>query len=747
MSVVADDAAWSAALAGRFYREEFADRPVFLCVDEETLADLANDAALIADDPARADAGEAAVQALAQAVRPRVRASGPLSAWTQGALAWRRSGYAGPPPFLSLLALTVLAATTVGGRSDRGYYSRLNDLLGLPGRGMPRYFDSDIQQLWRSLNEWLTTVEHGRRGVPTATNLTSAQPNIGWALSQTVLRPADRARLPLLFSTLGLYPGQLVDGQLLAEGLRRTGLAGHGLSRRLAQVLADPALADSLAATLSSELAAWDGVLRDESGRRVVQLLLTYHQRSRIFGVAVRTPADLVGHSVIVEHNTAVPLGEVGELQPLSIPVAAGLLDGASVPAELLLPDGRSVTELRLVMTHIDLRVLTPSDALARWVEIRLAERHRRHLVLLRSELIRDAVAIMGLLAQDPPRRTSVPCPAGWVAYEYEPVRAATAGSLVGQLRVLSPRGGEIAALEGGLAVSAGSRLYLTSGPPDVLFDLSDGGRTVAIDGQPVTGAGTAGRLRLAGRGLVEGSHEVDIGGACLTLRLVNEYAPGPAAGTLGTRLQAGTLGTRLQAGTAPAGRPWTIPLPPSPDSTDGADVDVLVQGASVRRSAAADALPRPADGLGALARVGGRHYALGPAGVAAQVHPQPPAWLLTLTPQPIPHLVDLTASAERLPFAPTWFLRLARDHASVILASVQRIIAPADNATKGAATPPTDQTANVWDEVVPWLASAATAPEQADAWASWLTSFTNEPLPARPTPSRLPAGSNRDGL
>ena len=120
MSVVADDAAWSAALAGRFYREEFADRPVFLCGDEETLADLAHDEGLVMDGPAESDAGQAAVQALAWAVQPRVRASEPLAAWTQDALAWRRSGYAGPPPFQSIMAVTVFAATTIGGRNDRG---------------------------------------------------------------------------------------------------------------------------------------------------------------------------------------------------------------------------------------------------------------------------------------------------------------------------------------------------------------------------------------------------------------------------------------------------------------------------------------------------------------------------------------------------------------------------------------------------------------------------------------------------
>src|SRR4051794_39537093 len=133
MPVVTEDAAWSAALAERFYREEYANRPAFLCVDEESLAELAQDERLMnADNMSEAEIGAAAVQALARAVKTRVRASAPLEPWTQDAMAWRRSGHTGPPPFLSVLAITVLAATTVSGRNRGSYYGRLNDLLGLP---------------------------------------------------------------------------------------------------------------------------------------------------------------------------------------------------------------------------------------------------------------------------------------------------------------------------------------------------------------------------------------------------------------------------------------------------------------------------------------------------------------------------------------------------------------------------------------------------------------------------------------
>jgi hypothetical protein len=322
--------------------------------------------------------------------------------------------------------------------------------------------------------------------------------------------------------------------------------------------------------------------------------------------------------------------------------------------------------------------------------------------VVVRSELARAAVAVMGPLAQDPPRRTSVPCPSGWVGYEYEPVRSAAPGPVVGSLAVLSPRGGEIVTLEGGLAVSARSRLYLTAGPPDVLFDLTISSRSLEVDRQAAAGAGTAGRLRLAGRGLTEGVHDIDVGGAHLGLRLVDEHSVGPMDCT---------LGTRLRAGISPAGRPWTVPLPQAAaDGQEGADV--VVQGASVDRSARADVLPQPATGLGAQARAGGRHYALADGHVAVRVYPQAPAWLLELEPRPVPHLVQLTGCAAGLPFTPGWFLRIAQDRASVVPAGPPITALPADDAA---------EMANAWEEVLPWLADAAVAQEQADAWAAWL--------------------------
>jgi hypothetical protein len=698
--VTAGDAAWNAALAGWFFRGEFAGRPVFLCVDEETLEVVGRESGI---------AASYALRSLTAAVQPRVRCTAPLDSWVRDAAMWRRSGFTGPPPFVSVLAVTVLAATLAGRPNDRSYYPQLNELLGLPGHGMPRYFDSDVQQLWSCLNEWLDDVQHGMLGIATATNEFSAFTNVGWALSQTVLRPSDRAKLPFLFTALGVYPGQQVDGHVLLTGLRHSAMAGRGTSRRLTQVLDNPALTGRLAEALASELARWDGTLRDESGRRAAELLLTFHERSRTFGVAVRAPADLARLGLRLGTSPPVTLGEPGELQLLPIAVTASLLDGASLPAEPVDQDAEGCGEggdrkpIRLIMPHTDVHLLAPNDGLARWADVRTAEIHRRHLVLVRADIERASVVLMSSLGKGPPHKTSILCPSGWVCYQFVPVRT---GQVSGPLALLSPRGGQVSTLDGGLPISARSRLYLSAGPPDLLLDLATPA-ALTIDGQAVSDVSTSGRFRLADRGLAAGEHRVHAGGTRLTVRLVDEYATGPADCS---------LAIRLRAETSPAGQPrmvpaWTGVL----DSTAGSisPADAVVRGACVELPQSRQDY-RPGGIYRPQARAGGRHYALSSDRVAVRVFPSAPVWLLRLRPQPVPHMTDLSQCGAALPFAPVWFLRIARDQVSVV-----RGCAPPSGQQPEADAIPT--ASNEWQEIMPCLRTAVAPPGQSAEWAAWL--------------------------
>jgi len=125
----------------------------------------------------------------------------PLRWWVEAGFGWRKAGHPGEPPFVAMLAITVLAATLSDEVANiRSYYRTLRSLLRLaPGVDAPKEFDSDVQQLWIWLREWLVGDHRGALGLPTAYPA-AGWSNVGWAMSQTVLSPLDRAKLPVFFN-------------------------------------------------------------------------------------------------------------------------------------------------------------------------------------------------------------------------------------------------------------------------------------------------------------------------------------------------------------------------------------------------------------------------------------------------------------------------------------------------------------------------------------------------------------------
>ena len=694
--VPADERAWNRALRCWFFRADLAGRPAYLAVDEETLKAIAQEFHFDVPD---------ATESLSRVVRSRVSPLTPLGWWVSEAIRWKRAGSSSDPPFLTVLAITVLAATIVDEINDRRYYRRLNSLIGLPGNMMPRYFDSDIQQLWIYLNEWLADTCRGQLGTATASNI-DGQANVGWAQSQTLLRSFDRAKLPLFFSAIGAQPGQSVDGTLLVRRLRSWSSDGHAISRRLSAVLQDSRLSGLLAAALHAELAHWDGTLRDAAGRVALKLLLAFHERSGDLEAAVQVPGQLAGtkwHSGALATSTT--LGSAGELQLLDLPVTSHVLDGLPCYARPSAPDisslgdspDRPPPELTLVMPQRDVHLLCPDDRLARWVEVPSALVHRPHLVLVRSASAAAAVSIMAGLGDDPQVVRRIHCPPGWAAYRFTP---STLRMIDGPLSALSPRGNELSALEGGLPISKRRRLYLTAGPPDLVLDLREPSGPVVVDAAQAS-PDAAGRLRLADLGLCPGRHSVGVGGVHYQLILTDEFAEGPRDTTLSFDFDA-QHGACGKLRTVPAGS-TAAAAHPSPS-------DVTLSGAAVRIGAAARSLaplPHPV-----RARAGGRHFALGQPGQVAEVHPRPPSWLQSLPVRLAPHLVDATPALRDLPFPARWLLRVSQ--AGITASAVE------------AGTETHDQhavdhtSALLWPQVLPYIASAVPGSDEAASWSAW---------------------------
>lgn len=694
-----DERAWNRALRAWFFRPDLAGRGAYLAVDEETLAAIANEWGFQAADP---------TESLSQAIHHRVSAQAPLHSWVSEASQWRRTGSESDPPFLAVLAVTVLAATILDEVNDRSYYRRLNSLLGLQGAAMPRDFDNDIQQLWTYLNEWLTEKWHGQLGVATATNI-GGQANVGWAQSQILLRTTDRSKLPLFFTELGLQPGLMVDGDLLVRRLRSWSAGGRMLSRRLGLVLLDPRLSELLAGALHSELAHWDGTLRDQAGRIALRLMLAFHERTARLQIASQIPDELSGTTWNVETPGAgdvqLELTSSDEPQLLTIPFSPSILDGIPLNAKRIADsdgrprepaEGNGNAALALILARHDVYVLCPDDRLARWVQVPMALLNRPHLVLVRSESGPAATRVMSQLASQgvqPFHR--IHKPTGWDAFKFTPDRYQ---AITGPLASLSPRGNELSAVDGGLPISKRKRIYLRPGAPDLIRDLHEEAPPVVIDGIEISAYDQT-RLRLADLRLPTGTHSVAIGGVRYQLTLVDEFADEPFEGTLSFTFRAGLDYRGLAAMTATSA---------ITSATRHSPLDATIRGAAISMSPSAkklSALPHAPH-----IRTGGQHYVLGRPGEVAAVDMPPPKWLQELGLNP--HLADAEPSLAAVPFMPTWILRVA--HAGVTVSAVHHGIGPRPLISDALVSP------ELWHRVIPHIQDAVAEPADKDRWAAW---------------------------
>lgn len=695
-----DERAWNHALRSWFFRPDLAGRGAYLAVDEETLAAIASERGFHVANPA---------ESLSQAIRHRVSMRTPLSSWIAEANRWRRSGCESDPPFLSILAVTVLAATIVDQVSDRSYYRRLNKLLHLPGTGMPRDFDNDIQQLWTYLNDWLTHKYHDQLGMATATNI-GGPSNVGWAQSQILLRTTDRTKLPLFFTELGLQPGQMVDGTLLVRRLRSWSADGRAVSQRLAAVLQDTRLSELLGHALHSELTHWDGTLRDEVGRIKLRLLLAFHERTACLQVASQIPDELSGTTWSLQApgsgECELELITSDEPQLLTIPFTPSILEGAPLrakPASALTPrsdeaaDGSENSALALALPHRDVYLLCPDDRLARWVQVPTALLNRPHLVLVQSGSVKAATRIMSQLgSRDAQPFRRIHKPAGWEAFKFTPVRYQR---ISGPLAALSPRGNELSTMEGGLPISKRKRIYLSSGAPDLIRDLHEQTAPVIIDNSGISSHDET-RLRLADLGLTAGTHSIDIGGVHYQLTLVAELAEKPFEGVLSFAFKVGSDSRGMIGMWAPDAS--TSAGHHSPD-------DATIRGAAISVSPSArqfSTFPHPPH-----VRAGGTHYVLGRPGEIAKVDMQPPGWVRDLHLNP--HLADSEPSLSSVPFTPAWVIRVTGT-SDVTVSAVRTDTKPEIQAQDRAAS------ADLWRSVIPHIKTAVAEPADRARWAMW---------------------------
>lgn len=192
---------------------------------------------------------------------------------------WRRAGTSDPPPVLALLAVFSLAAEHMArseGLRETNFYGRLREALGVAEytHTLDSAYRLVAEPMWGSLNRWLLDL-NGRRGLPTAFAL--SQRFVGLALSQALVRQADRQRLQAFFRRFDLSPGtEVPPGEL--EPLLNAWIcqSPSPATRNLERLWAKESARDRIAQAAAVALANWDGAIDDEEeATRTGKILLT----------------------------------------------------------------------------------------------------------------------------------------------------------------------------------------------------------------------------------------------------------------------------------------------------------------------------------------------------------------------------------------------------------------------------------------------------------------------------------------
>jgi hypothetical protein len=543
-------AEWVDLLGRYFFHEGRSGQPVTFFVDDELLGGLEG-----SGDP---DQGAAS---LTGAVRARLSPDSHGRRFNRIDVAsteWKVSGAEGCPPSLPLLAVAVLAATRMAreqGIAATNYWKRFRGLLDLEERTDLRGVNEVLPGLWQQLTWWLDEHHGGRLGRSTI----EADPwwtIIGYALSQALFRESDRQHLTDLFRRIGLAPGEEPNPRELLQYFKAWA-RGSPLSAGARHMASDARYDERSTAILVDEASRWDGVLRDERGRKLGSLVLAYEPTPRpTYTLAAERPLGFPAQANFSANGntrrlTASIEGWYGETWPLE---QIWLQEGLRLEAG----------EFILVYRPGPVIPLARNPVLGCWASVSRVEPGERYVVLVeRAHTQMVETFLCEHAREDWNREDDAFAPPGWVLFSGVVLEESLAEIPAAPLAVLAPRLRERPTLKGGLLLDSGVSLYLSGGEPDLwLPSLLDTKTVVRINGIAVD-ASPGQRIALADRRLPSGSQEVVVGAATLRFATTRQFRAGmpPGAGTLGHELakekgryEAHSVGATRLPDTRPAG-------------------------------------------------------------------------------------------------------------------------------------------------------------------------------------------------
>lgn len=517
---------WTAVLGELFFGLDKAGQTVVVFVDDRLLDDLQQ-------------AGEAPDSSLIEAVRAQLGSPKKLlDPVLSRVAAWRKGPAGAVPPYLPLLAVTVLAASRMA-ESDKldghNYYGRLAPILGCTPSAIEDHFDV-IAGWWKDLDAWLQRSE-GSRGISTIVEHPRLK-KIGYPLSQALVRESDRRTLRQFFKRAGV-DRRPVPGKELAAALVNWATDGRsGLSARFRSLIAAPGERALLARILEAEAQAWDGVTIDTptKPKDLPARLLFQPRRERVLWVA-ELPDKASGEQALGSCR-GVKVTEAGGGRFLRIESpqfrAQDLIGGFTLTGSrrLVRWTGRRATPM----------VMDPN--LDGWVSVSRLSMDEKQLLLVADPDWSDLESYLRDSGIPFQHMTGVPGLQGLQLAQF-PARAVDARAdagreMPGALAAVWPESVVRPGLRGGLMLKPGSgqRTYLVGGAPDLYVpaglqprsaELSAGGETTAhaVDGET---------LSLSDLAVSPGNYTVSVAGAEFPFRLVESSGllHAPDAGGIG---------------------------------------------------------------------------------------------------------------------------------------------------------------------------------------------------------------------
>lgn len=495
---------WTAALCDHYFPYSMAGAPVIFLVDEEELAAIhpSSDA-------------ETAVESLAAVVRPRLTPghhNGTFSRFERDGRAWRLGDNTDQlPPFLPLLAVCVLAASRMGAGAVHGanYRRPLADLLALAGDRIPPGYGDTIPLLWRYLQWWLDDRLEGARGRSTIVE-DRRLANIGFAISQTLFRSADQARLAEFFRWIDLEPGEQISGaELLAYF--RVWAPARGLSAGAQHMLTSADYSEALERILAGHAARWDGTRIPGSSDRQARVLLVLRAFPRLSAELLCPQPEGFPRELEVRGPRGQALLEASadgwyDEVPLAIDERL-LLDGA------FLDGGRFSFRMPGGAVH----VLRLDEHAGGWCAVDQLRPGVRHWVLAHEHVWSDVMTLLRGHAdeakEDERARQLLP---RWRLLRDVILDSPSAGPVRDELRCLVPTVRNRVALDGGLRLQRGTDVYLVGGEPNLWLpgDEAETSVRAQVDGRDLAPDGAVVRLAQLEPALDPGEHTIEVPGA-----------------------------------------------------------------------------------------------------------------------------------------------------------------------------------------------------------------------------------------